>query len=223
MLERLKDLPVRYIVRYALIAAAVVLIGWFWFVRLLWGLLGPTDDPASFWSALEGLSAAATFAIAVGGGVMALVQLSEAVDQRLLAVESRNLDVYNQVFERLMSDEHIEARRWIYQHLDPNPDRGLDQLDDAGRRHVKLVLNGFDHLGFLLQQDWVKGSAIIRWVNPIVVKTWAKLGPYVTYEAERRGEPDYYEAARELAERCVAWRLANIEGEIAPTWLPDAL
>jgi hypothetical protein len=60
-------------------------------------------------------------------------------------------------------------------------------------------------------------------VNPIVVKTWAKLGPYVTYEAERRGEPDYYEAARALAKECVEWRLANVEGEIAPTWLSDAL
>jgi hypothetical protein len=223
MLERLKDKPARYIVRYALITAAGVFMGWFVLVRLLWGVIGPADEPASFWSAIEGLSSAATFAIAVGGGVMALVQLSEAVDQRLLAIESRNLDVYNQVFERLMSDQHIEARRWIYQHLDPNPAVGLRQLDDAGRRHMKLVLNAFDHLGFLLQQDWVKDDAIIRWVNPMVVKTWAKLGPYVTYEAERRGEPDYYEAARLLAKECVEWRLANIEGEIAPTWLSDAL
>jgi hypothetical protein len=223
MLEQLKDRPARVIVQFALVAALGVFIGWFVLVRLMWGLLGPTEDQASFWSAIEGLSSAATFAIAVGGGVMALVQLSEAVDQRLLAIESRNLDVYNQVFERLMSNEHIEARRWIYQHLDPNPAVGLVQLDEVGRRYMKLVLNAFDHLGFLLQQDWVKDDAIIGWVNPIVVKTWAKLGPYVTYEAERRGEPDYYEAARLLAEKCMEWRLAHVEEEIAPTWLPDAL
>jgi hypothetical protein len=59
-------------------------------------------------------------------------------------------------------------------------------------------------------------------MNPMVVKAWRKLEPYVTYESRRRGEPDYYEHARRLAERCCAWRAKRLpEAEI--TWVEDAL
>ena len=60
------------------------------------------------------------------------------------------------------------------------------------------------------------------WINPMIVKAWSKLEPYVVYEAERRHEPDYYQAARELAQKCTTWREINLpDAEI--TWLDDAL
>ena len=47
-------------------------------------------------------------------------------------------------------------------------------------------------------------------LNPMVVKSWDKLGPYVIYERQRRNEPDYYEMAEGLAQRCIQWRLRNV-------------
>jgi hypothetical protein len=63
---------------------------------------------------------------------------------------------------------------------------------------------------------------IMPWMNPMVVKAWTKLEAYVDYESQRRGEPDYYRHARELAERCRAWRAKHLpDAEI--TWIDDAL
>jgi hypothetical protein len=59
------------------------------------------------------------------------------------------------------------------------------------------------------------------WMNPMRVKAWIELEPYVRYESERRHEPDYYEHARALAEPCPMWRAKNLpKAEI--TWGNDA-
>jgi hypothetical protein len=179
-----------------------------------------TDPQASLWSMFEGLSSAAAFSVAVGGGLMVLAQLTEAVD-------SRSLTIFNDIFERMVSEENIAARRWIYQNLPDNPELGLASLSDEGREHVKLVLNSFDHLGFLIRQDWVSSEAedaIIQWVSPFVSKVWLKLGPYVEHElANRPEEPDYYAAACHLAERCIAYRKKLLRRDPTVTWRQDAL
>ena len=60
------------------------------------------------------------------------------------------------------------------------------------------------------------------WMNPMIVKAWCKLEPYVDYESQRRAEPDYYEHARRLAERCRTWRAKNLpDAEIR--WTEGAL
>lgn len=187
---------------------------------LIWQLIIPINSNADVWAILEAVATAAAFSVAVGGGLMVLAQLTEAVD-------SRNLTVFNDVFERLACDRNIDARRWIYQNLPDNPGQGLASLSEEGRQHVKYVLNSFDHLGFLIQQDWVSGEAedaIVRWVSPFVVKTWQKLGPYIDYEvAQRPEEPDYYEAVCYLAQKCIAYRKALLRRDLNVTWRDDAL
>lgn len=185
-------------------------------VILLW-MFG-TGEPLlewDLWSMLEGISGALSFAVVVGGGFFAVLQLVEATD-------SRHIEVFNDTFNRLMSDDEIRARRWIYQHLPPDPAQGIAGLSEIGQRHVKLVLNSFDHLGFLIQQDLIDDDSIIEWVSPIVVKTWKYLGPYVHYEARRRKEPYYYSTACKLAERCRDWWIANGRSEEF-VWVDDAL
>jgi hypothetical protein len=124
-----------------------------------------------------------------------------------------------------MSEENIEARRWIYVNLGDDPQAGIESIDPVGQKHVKTVLNSLDHLGFLMEQDWITAEgeeAIVKWVSPFVVKVWARLEPYISYEGQRRHEPDYYGSIRNLAERCIAWRRANLpEAEIV--WLKKAL
>jgi hypothetical protein len=57
----------------------------------------------------------------------------------------------------------------------------------------------------------------------MIVKVWKKVGPYVLYERQRRGEPDYYEHAEQLAVRCLKWRAENLGGEADSEWLKNAL
>jgi len=77
-------------------------------------------------------------------------------------------------------------------------------------------------VAFLTQAGWIPEEMIMPWMNPMIVKAWARLEPYVDYESQRRNEPDYYEHARVLAERCQAWRAKHLpEAEI--TWVDGAL
>nr|MBN1228949.1 hypothetical protein [Anaerolineae bacterium] len=203
------------VLTFAALLSLVVFTVWIVVVYVLWRAGDRIDAGWDLWAMLEGASSAAAFATVIGGGVVVLAQLVESID-------NRNLAVYNNIFEKLMDPEEIEARRWIYLNLPDDPEVGLANLDPVGQQHVKRVLNSFDHLGFLLQQNWITTDAIIIWVSPIVVKVWEKLGPYVDYEAVRRNEPDYYSAVRFLSSRCRAWREKNLPHKDV-VWVEDAL
>ncbi len=215
-MRTLKRLSAGKVVAVAAVLSLGMLVVWVSLIVLVWLAIGrPAGDGWDLWAMLEGLSSAAAFATVIGGGIVVLMQLVESVD-------SRHLAVYNDIFREMMSDEDIEARRWIYLHLPDDPQQGLASLDPLGQRYVKRVLNSFDHLGFLLRQEWVTDEGLIEWVSPIVIKTWSKLGPYVEYESQRRNEPYYYEAARYLAKRCTAWWQEH-RPEARITWVENAL
>ena len=98
----------------------------------------------------------------------------------------------------------------------------MASLPAEGRAAIKRVLNSLDRVAFLTQSGWIEEELVMPWMNPMIVKSWARLKPYVQYERERRHEPDYYQSASRLAERCVAWREKNVPAaEI--TWIEDAL
>ncbi len=212
---RAKKMSTGEVIGLAAMISLITFVAWLSLAVVVWGVLQLLGVRFNLWDMLEAVSTALAVAQFLGGGVMALVQLTESTD-------NRNLSIYNDVFEKMMSDENIEARRWIYQQLPPNPREGISQLDPIGQGHVKRVLNSFDHLGFLVDEDWVTSEPVIHWVSPMVVKVWAKLGPYIDYEIARRNEPDYYVAARRLAERCAELRRVRVPGE-GITWLDDAL
>ncbi len=201
MITRLKNTPIDRLVLIVILLTLVALPLWVLIVYVLWYALTTLGYSGDFWGALEGLSSAAALTLTFAGGIIIIIQLNDAT-------ETRDLQIYNDVFERMMSDRDIEARRWIYIHLPENVPQGLELManDPEGQAHVKQVLNSFDHLGFLIQHDFGVSDRVIQWVSPFVVKTWIKVGPYVDHEAERRNEPDYYESARLLYERCRDWR-----------------
>jgi len=217
MLRRIKRLPAERLILLVATLSFLFFLIWVAVNILVWLTFRALGVQGDLWGELEGISSAAAFAITLAGGIVILVQLDEAI-------ESRNLDIYNDAFERMMSDDNIAARRWIYLNLPDDVEEGLTLLagNPEGQACVKRVLNSFDHLGFLLQQEWVMGDAVIRWVSPFVVKIWAKLKPYVDYEIARRHEPDYYEAARFLAESCAEWRRKNVP-DFEITWVDKAL
>jgi len=79
-----------------------------------------------------------------------------------------------------------------------------------------------DRAAFLTQAGWIPDELIMPWMNPMIVKIWDRLKPYVEYERQRRHEPDYYRQVSALAERRGAWRAAHVpNAEI--TWMEHAL
>ena len=181
----------------------------------LWMVLRLLGFDPNFWAMTEALATAVAAAAVLGGAVLAFRELSEAGSSRHMAVADR-------LFEELNSNESIRARRWIFQNLPDDPAIGLETLSDEGRDAIKHVLNSLDRVAFLTQAGWIPDDMIMPWMNPMIVKTWAKVGPYVEFESRRRNEPDYYIQVRRLAEQCIAWRKAHLpDAEI--TWVDGAL
>ncbi len=197
---------------------AIAVIGFLlWIIILLavWTTLNKLGIPTEFWPMAQTFTSTLTMVSILGGSILAVHQLSEAASNRHLAVADR-------LFEVLNSPANIEARRWIFLNLPADPEEGSRTLTPDGHAALKRVLNSLDHIAFLTQSGWIPDEMIMPWMNPMIVKTWAKLAPYVEYESRRRHEPDYYQHARELAERCREWREHNVpDTEI--TWLKDAL
>lgn len=189
-----------------------LLLSCFFFAWLFLQIINVDTD---FWAMTEALSTAVAAAAVLGAGFVAYRELTEVAS-------SRHLEVADRLFEELNSPANIEARRWVFQHLPDDPAVGIASLTDENRMIVKQVLNSLDRIAFLTQGNWVPEEMIMPWMNPMIVKAWTKLQPYVDYESHRRSEPDYYQYARQLAERCVAWRKKNLR-DADIQWLDKAL
>jgi hypothetical protein len=185
------------------------------FIFVLWLILSAFGYNPDLWVMIEALSTAGAAATVLGVGFIAYRELAEIAS-------SRHMDVADRLFDELNSSENIEARRWIYQNLPPDPKEGLQSLTPEGQTAVKLALNSLDHVAFLTQSGWIPDEIVMPWMHPMVAKSWEKLSPYVAYERQRRNEPYYYIQVSKLADRCAAWRAKNIENR-SIRWLKDAL
>lgn len=208
------------------------------FVMLLTGaglyvtcFYAPRPAGESLWSMMQGLSAMVATSWLVGSAVFALAQYSRSQQER-------HLTIYNDMFSRLMSDQQVAARRWIYQSVELTKASTQDEIaafikglqpDDHAK--IKLTLNAFDHLGFLVDRGWLDDAKMLGWVSPIVLKTWERLGPMIAYEREVRKDSDYYFHCEHLAQRCAQvdkrgarrHKAAALEAQDPTTWLSNAL
>ena len=198
-----------------IVIAGIGYLLWMGLLLVLWSLLQAAGFSMEFWPLAQTLTSSVTMVAIFAGSILAIRQLNESASNRHLAVVDR-------LFEELNSPENIEARRWIFHNLPDDPVEGNRSLTPEGHLAVKRVLNSLDHIAFLTQAGWIPEEMIMPWMNPMIVKAWAKLEPYVEYESRKRHEPDYYQYTRELAERCRAWRSHHLpSSEIV--WVNDAL
>lgn len=204
----------RTLLRFFAMASAIFAL---WIVGLmtLWPLVSKAGFAPEFWIMAQGLTGMLTMTAILSGSIVGYRQL-------MVATSSRHMAVADRLFSELNSPENIEARRWVFQNLAGDPVVGSSSMPPEGRAAVKQVLNSLDRVAFLTQAGWIPEEMIMPWMNPMVVKAWDKLGPYVDYESRRRNEPDYYDQVRILAEHCRFWRARNLpEAEI--TWTDNAL
>lgn len=211
----MEDSPDKLIVR-VVVLSAVVLIVWLGIIVGVWCVLGRLGMETDLLALIEALSTALAAAAVFGAGFLAITELQEVST-------TRHIDILNQLFEDLNSGENIAARRWIYVNLPDDPEEGMGTMPSEGRDAMKCVLNSLDHVAFLTQPGWAPEEIVMPWMNPMIVKAWKKVGPYVLYERKRRGEPDYYEHAERLALRCIRWRAENLGEEAESEWLSNAL
>ncbi len=189
---------------------------------------------------LEGVSGLATVALVVGGLIFTFVEYSKSeVDEERKNAETR-FNLYQGIFDRLMSLGEIEARRWIIKNIplyDPeqSKEEWVSQVRGIifnksltggggitpGHQYIKQVLNSFDNLGFVMENYWDLDPALQDWLAPPIAKIWQRIGPYIEEEAQRRQEPDYYDYARRLGESSVKWR--NSMDLPQPKFVEDAL
>lgn len=183
-------------------------------VSYIWDKLGNDNNLIG---TLESISTAVTAAAVFGAAYIAYQELSEIAD-------TRHMDIADRLFGELNSPENIEARRRIFQNLNPDPEEGMKRLKKEDLAAMKKVLNSLDHVAFLTRPGWIPDDLIMPWMHPMIAKSWEKLEPYVLYEREHRDEPYYYEHAGELAARCNTWRVKNLtKAERTNKWVDKAL
>jgi hypothetical protein len=179
---------------------------------------------------LEGIMSLVSVAFILGGSVFALREyITSEIQQRREELDREEeekkvaFNVYREIFDRLMSPEDVEARRWIINNI-PKQEDGEDEQEwvaqvkliihqrpqnwegaPPGQEHLKRVLNTFDFVGFAAGHYWPINDELLAWMSAPIAKAWERIGAYVENESKERHEPDYYRAARELGQRCVAW------------------
>jgi hypothetical protein len=169
---------------------------------VLWAILRRLGFALSFWAMTEAMATAVTAATVLGGAILAYRELSEAST-------TRHIEVADRLFDELNDPANVDARRHVFQKLPDDPETGIARLEDADRTAIKQVLNSLDRVAFLTQAGWIPEDMVMPWMSPMILKSWIKLEPWVSFESTRRAEPDYYRQVRVLAERCIAWRKAH--------------
>ncbi len=213
MMDRFRGRQMLFII---FIMTALGFSVWVGLLYVVWRLLpGIGWTNVDFFAMISALSTAVAAAGVFAAGYVAYRELSEVAN-------SRYMEVADRLFNELNSAENIEARRWIYQNLPSDAEEGMQRLTPEGQAAMKRVLNSLDRVAFLTQSGWIPEDLVMPWMQPMIIKSWQKLEPYVVYERKRRHEPYYYEYAGDLASRCLDWRAKN-RPEADIQWLGDAL
>ena len=184
--------------------------------RWAWSQNSITQPDTDFWAMCEALATLLATSAVLVGGFVAIKELDEISN-------SRHLEVANQLFAELNSDENIEARRLIFQELPDDPATHIESLSPDLKDAMKRVLNSLDHVAFLTRNEWINPDIIMPWMHPMITKSWAKLGPYVALERQRRNEPYYYQFAEKIARDSITWRKKNIPDSEVINWIDKAL
>ena len=198
-------------------------------VRFLFPLTALLPDRTAVgeidWTLLEGVASLITVSLVIGGLAFAFFEYVQTAIQQSRENAETSFNMYKEIYYRLMNPEAVEARRWIIMNLPAKKDldneswlkqtiAALDKIPHGwknerppGRDHLKEVLNTFDFIGFVAKHYWNMENELVTWMSPPVAKVWERIWFYVEDEANRRGEPDFYQSAREFGQYCVEWRI----------------
>lgn len=114
---------------------AVLFFAYFLSVRVVPDI----SDDNSYWGYLEGFVGLATLAIIIGGLIFTLVGYLNDAERRDSEYNAERINMYKEIFDRLMNNDDIEARRWIIINLEPFHENAQEQLTDTYDLAQKIV------------------------------------------------------------------------------------
>ena len=181
------------------------------------------------WDFLGSITSLATLALIMGGLVFASIDYVQNAVQRKREESQSSFSMYKEMYDRLMNEDSLAARRWVIVNLPTLEEMNNDQqawlahikaqinhIPDGttgerapGKEHIKRILNDFDFIGFVNKNYWQMEGELVEWMSSPVAKVWERIKPYVEEEAILRNEPDYYESACQFGDYCVKWRRDN--------------
>lgn len=212
--------------------ALVAFAGW-WFVIFLESepshLSGELRDKS--WGFAVAVATMVYTLVVLLGGVAAIVELRATSRQLALGVRTAAVDIAERAINPFFEVASVGHRRVIYSEanricgesgpFDAAALRGRSSPEFASS--VRQVLQAMDRVAFMLvsiapELEEVR-TRIVRWLTPMIAKTWIRIGPYVEAEAAARNESQWYFClARSLGDECVAeW--TREPGLTAPKWL----
>jgi len=178
------------------------------------------------WGSLGNMASVTAISVAAGGVYFTYHQYRHSEKQRIREDAESAINLYKNIYDRIMNPASVEARRWVILNL-PTLDamnndkeawlthihkkilqrpRGSKGKRAPGQEYLKHILNDLDFIGFIHTNYWPMDEEMAQWMSPPVAKVWERIGEYVEREARLRSEPDYYIAARDFGNYCVEWR-----------------
>ena len=200
----------------ALAAAGYALIVYLGFPAFTRSTSGLTWDSFDVFTNLLSLS------LFAGGVTFALAEYIDTERAKQAEKNKLSYDIYNAIYDKLTDPKEEAARRWILSNIEiKKPDEDIEAWYEKmnekimsstgiglpeGQNAVKLTLNCFDYIGFIVKHYWDVEKDSLDWISAPVAKVWRRIGPYVDHVRTVRKTTDYYLFAEHLGNLCIEYR-----------------
>lgn len=96
--------------------------------------------------------------------------------------------------------DYLQHRLWAEY---PPTGTGTSELADEGRRHVTAVAGFFNTVGLLVANNVIDETVPTSAMGGSILRSWARLSPYIVNERVRRNDPNYHMYFEDLARRAL--------------------
>lgn len=129
-----------------------------------------------FWDAVTAIAAVISLIVVAYGVTVALRQLKELT-------RNRHLEAMLRVYELIGSDQARESRRFLYSHLESDP----QHVDDNAWMHVDRVATLFDRIGSLAKANLIPIGELLDSHGDVLIRSWTAVEPYVNHRRRLTG------------------------------------
>jgi hypothetical protein len=206
-----------------LATAGYLIIAYVWFPAFNQGRPGTMN-----WDRFDVFTGLISMSLLAGGFTFALAEYIDTEKAKQSEKNKLSYDIYQAIFDKLTDPEQEAARRWILLNIDiKKPDEDIAawyaKMNERimpsvtvsamglpeGQNAIKLTLNCFDYIGFIVKHYWNVEKDSLDWISAPIAKVWRRIGPYVEYVRDQRKTTDYYLFAEHVGKLCTEYRLSK--------------
>lgn len=215
----------RSLINFCLISLAFAIVGYILIIYLLYPIFTRSVPDTTNWNLFDVFANLITISLVAGGFVAAAMEYIDIERAKQADRNKLSYDIYQAIFEMLTDPGQEAARRWILENMEIKKEsediavwykrtntqimkktRGSKDGLPEGQNAVKLTLNCFDYIGFIVKHYWDVEKDSLDWISAPIAKVWRRLGPYVDHVRELRGTTDYYLFAEHVGKLCIKHR-----------------